>query len=154
MMSSKACFVQCLRGLQQRRSFYCKQLSLWNEAEAVHFGYILSAVFAKLPHRELTVLSPVGWRPTIKATAPLRASVAAIASNPPRKSPLALRKNPMISGPKYPPRFAKELITAIPAAAGRPAIREVAIAQKGPAMDSAQAIPSPMHATTIAVECP
>ena len=45
---------------------------------------------------------------------------------------LSLRKKPMMSGPKYPPKFASELIMAMPAAADRPAMLEVAIAQKGP----------------------
>ena len=94
-----------------------------------------------------------GFRPTINAIDPLIATVNPIARSPPRNPPRA-RKNPIMSGPKYPPRFAKELITAIPAAAERPAIREVAIAQKGPTIDSAQASPSPMHATTTAVDLP
>ena len=44
-------------------------------------------------------------------------------------------------------------MTAIPAAAEIPAMLEVAIAQNGPTMDSAAAIPSPIPAITSTGEC-
>ena len=85
---------------------------------------------------------------------PLRATVAAIASNPPLKPPFCDLNKPMMSGPKYPPRFARELIMAMPAAAESPAMLEVAIAQNGPTMDSAQASPTLRPVTTTMVEEP
>jgi hypothetical protein len=85
---------------------------------------------------------------TTRAIDPLMIKVALIASRPPRKPPFAVRKNPMMSGPKYPPRFPSELITAIPVAADNPAILEVAMAQNGPTIDSAKAKPTPIPATT------
>src|SRR5271165_5599966 len=72
---------------------------------------------------------------------PLTASTAPIDSKPPPKLPLGERRSPMMEEPKYPPRLAIELITAIAAPAVAPLIREVAIAQNGPAIDCAPSIP-------------
>src|ERR1043166_4161004 len=139
-----------------RRNLYCKQSPGWNEAVDADS----TPDSRQLPYRQplpqagrLTGLGGV-FRPTMRAVAPLSATVAAIASRPPRKPPFAVRNRPMMSGPKYPPRLASELITAIAAAAESPSRRDVAIAQKGPTIDSAQASPSPIAVTTTMVDVP
>src|ERR1700685_3740668 len=78
----------------------------------------------------------------------------AIASRPPANPPLPDRTSPRIHGPKYPPRLARELITAIATAAVEPFIRDVAIAQNGPTIASAPIMPKLIPPTTTKADLP
>src|SRR5450432_4136115 len=84
------------------------------------------------------------------ASTPLTASSAPTASRPPRKLPVHVRTSPMVYGPRNPPRLARELINAMPAAAEVPLSISVVVAQNGPFIENA-AIKVMLRKTTTAV---
>src|SRR6267154_4339843 len=90
----------------------------------------------------------VRFAPTINAIPALTANTAPTASNPPRKLPPSDRAHPIMYGPKYPPRFPTELITAMLAAADPALNRDVDNAQNGPVIDCAPTIPKLIPAIT------
>jgi hypothetical protein len=81
------------------------------------------------------------------AAPPHKASVAAAINKPPRNDPVDVRTDPITAGPKNPPIFPIELISAMPAAAAVPCRNLVGMAQNGPTIEDTDNIATPMAAT-------